>query len=159
MLIPEFEKKLHFYKGHYVAYRGRESITSRLVYPVPEKNLKGLGIHLTLDMQGKFKFGPDALLVASPSDYSTTYFDSTNRITMYYETIRRYIPSISKDRLYLDYCGIRPKLSKEGFQDFYIEEETKRGFPGFINLVGMESPGLTSCLSIAKEVCDFIKTS
>jgi 2-hydroxyglutarate dehydrogenase len=148
---PEY--KIYYVKGHYFAYSGR-SLVSRLIYPVPEKNIRSLGIHATIDLAGKLKFGPDVKYQSAPDDYSV---DESLRDT-FYENIRRYLPAVEKNRLYPDYAGIRPKLSgpDEPFRDFVIQEESARGFPNLINLVGIESPGLTSSLAIAELVAKLL---
>ncbi|KAJ5543445.1 FAD dependent oxidoreductase [Penicillium sp. DV-2018c] len=113
----------------------------------------GLGTHLTLDMGGRIRFGPDVEWVDSPDDLRP----SAERLGLALAEIKAYLPGVDVDAIALDYCGIRPKLGRggavnegKGFQDFIIREE--EGFPGFVNLLGIESPGLTSCLAIGEMV-------
>ncbi|SAM05737.1 hypothetical protein [Absidia glauca] len=140
--------KLHYARGHYYAYNAPSSIR-HLIYPCPEKNLAGLGTHLTLDMAGKIKFGPDVLYIDNPYDYSLP--DDHAHKLAFTKAIQSYLPSIDIDKLQPDYAGIRPKLAGPGepFQDFVIQEEKDDGFEGFHSLIGIESPGLTSSLAIA----------
>lgn len=117
-----------------------------------------LGTHLTLDLAGRIRFGPDVQWITDPTDY----FVSEQHLDAVYSAVIQYLPSVNRDFLCGDYAGIRyfhniithsrPKLGPEGspFQDFIIRHEV--GFPGFINLLGIESPGLTSALAIAEEV-------
>ncbi|GAA5163752.1 NAD(P)/FAD-dependent oxidoreductase [Viridibacterium curvum] len=134
-------------KGNYYSLSGRAPF-SRLIYPVPEPG--GLGVHLTLDMGGQARFGPDVQWVDA-IDYSV----DPARSRGFYAEIRKYWPSLSEGALAPAYCGIRPKLSGPGdaAADFWIQHCDKHGMPGLINLFGIESPGLTSCLAIADEVC------
>jgi len=126
-----------------------------LIYPSPDTNLTGLGIHLTVDTYGNFKFGPDFQYVRE-IDYS--FHDVEMLKEAFCNAIRRYLPSMETRYLVEDFTGIRPKLSKFGepFRDFIINEETKKGFPGVINLIGIESPGLTASLSISKHVSSLL---
>eukprot|EP01120_Amphizonella_sp_Union-15-10_P012530 TRINITY_DN5587_c0_g3_i1.p1 TRINITY_DN5587_c0_g3~~TRINITY_DN5587_c0_g3_i1.p1 ORF type:complete len:394 (+),score=59.08 TRINITY_DN5587_c0_g3_i1:69-1250(+) len=145
--------KLKYCKGHYFGYTGK-SLVNRLTYPVPEKNLTGLGVHTTLDLAGHMRLGPDTKYVDDPYDLNVP----ENLVDNFYEKARRYLPSIQKDKLYPDYAGMRPKLSGpgEGFRDFLIVDENEKGFPGFVNLLGIESPGLTASLAIAELVAKIL---
>jgi len=151
VLGDQFPKNytLFFCKGHYFGYTGK-SLVNRLTYPVPEKNLAGLGVHTTLDLAGHMRLGPDTKYISDPYDFAVP----EDLRDSFYEKGKRYLPTLEKDRLYPDYAGMRPKLSGpgEGFRDFLIEEESAKGFPGFINLIGIESPGLTASLAIAELV-------
>ncbi len=137
-------------KGEYYSLRKRISI-NHLVYPLPGQGV--LGIHITLDLQGNLRLGPNAYYVDELS-YS---LDESHK-EEFYESIRRIIPSLTKDDLSPDYAGIRPKLQgpDEPLRDFVISEESTKGYPGFINLIGIESPGLTSSLAIARHVKELI---
>ena len=141
----------YFAKGHYYAYSGKQPF-SRLVYPVAEEG--GLGVHVTLDLAGQVKFGPDVRWI-DDVDYSfdTSHFDDFVR------AIRNYYPGLESARLYPSYTGIRPKIAPpgEGFQDFRIDGPDRHGVQGRINLLGIESPGLTASLAIAEEVVSLIK--
>ncbi|KAL4881216.1 Sac2 family-domain-containing protein [Aspergillus karnatakaensis] len=155
LLPPERHRKPYYAKGTYFSYAASlpTGPPSVLVYPATLPGHGGLGTHLTLDMGGQIRFGPDVEWVDDPSDLKP----SPERLHLAIPEIQAYLPNVDPTALSLDYCGIRPKLSKagsvntgKGFQDFVIQEE--EGFPGFVNLLGIESPGLTSCLSIAEVV-------
>jgi 2-hydroxyglutarate dehydrogenase len=156
MILPKEKHMQPFYaKGNYFSYAASTPKPSVLVYPAPVPGQGGLGTHLTLDMSGRIRFGPDVEWIDSPTDYTPTSDPSRFRAAI--ADIKKYLPGIDEDALALDYAGIRPKLGKmgavgagEGFQDFYIKRE--EGFDGFVNLLGIESPGLTSSLAIAEEV-------
>eukprot|EP00842_Homolaphlyctis_polyrhiza_P003789 jgi/Hompol1/4410/HPOL_003655-RA len=143
--------KLNWCKGHYFAYMPQKPLVSRLIYPMPEKNLAGLGIHCTLDLSGRAKFGPDTLYVDSPTDLSIRDDDGV-LLEKFHRAIATYMPNVRKDQLQADYTGMRPKLAGPGqpFRDFVIE--IPDDVPGFVNLVGIESPGLTSSQAIAEHV-------
>lgn len=135
-----------FAKGSYFTLTGRNPF-GRLIYPVPEAG--GLGVHLTLDLQGQACFGPDVEWVEDP-DYKV---DEAKR-EPFVEAIQRYWPGCERHRLTAGYAGIRPKLGTlTAFaEDFVLQSPDIHGVPGLINLMGIESPGLTSCLAIADEV-------
>jgi L-2-hydroxyglutarate oxidase LhgO len=141
---------LYWCKGEYYKTSKLKDI-NRLIYPVP--TAISLGIHLTVNLAGDCRFGPNAYYV-DKIDY---VMNETHKDT-FFESIHKYV-NMKKDWLQLDDCGIRAKLQKpdEEFRDFYIQEESEKGFPNFINLIGIESPGLTSCLSIAEEVKSILK--
>jgi len=144
--VPEY--LLHWCKGDYFSATCSLPV-KHLVYPVVSGQAHGLGIHLTLDLGGRARFGPDVTYVDS-LDYTV----SAEKMTSFWQAIRRYLPSIRREDLVPDMSGIRPKLQgpSDGFKDFIIRHEADRGFPGLINLVGIESPGLTACLAIANLV-------
>ncbi|KAF2401725.1 L-2-hydroxyglutarate dehydrogenase mitochondrial precursor [Trichodelitschia bisporula] len=153
ILPPERHREAHFAKGSYFAYAASKPAPKTLVYPAPRPGHGGLGTHLTLDMAGRVRFGPDVEWIDDPSDYSV----NESRLGEALDEIQTYLPGIDRDAIRLDYAGIRPKLGRmsavvsgKGFQDFYIAKE--EGFEGFINLLGIESPGLTSSLAIGEEV-------
>lgn len=133
-------------KGHYFTLSGRSPF-SRLIYPIPP--VGGLGIHLTLDLAGQARFGPDVHW-CDEIDYSV---DASLR-HRFSDAIRAYWPAVDAERLQPGYSGIRPKLHgpEQSFADFLIQGPETHGFSGLVNLFGIESPGLTSCLSIADEV-------
>ena len=135
-----------FAKGHYFVLSGKSPFR-RMVYPVPVPG--GLGTHVTLDLAGRAKFGPDVSWVDSP-DYA---FDET-RAAAFYTSIRRYYPGLQDGRLEPGYTGIRPKLSAEGepAADFVVQGPAEHGVPGLVNLYGIESPGLTAALALARHV-------
>ncbi len=146
--------KLYFCKGEYFSVGpGKGSLIQRLIYPVPPDEGGGLGIHVTLDLQGRVRLGPNARYV-DQIDYTV---DSSQR-RAFYEAAVRFLPFIEYDDLEPDMAGIRPKLEEPqgNFRDFVIRHEYDRGLPGFINLIGIESPGLTACPAIAKYVADMV---
>jgi L-2-hydroxyglutarate oxidase LhgO len=134
-------------KGNYFSLLGKSPF-KHLVYPVPEPG--GLGVHLTLDLGGQAKFGPDVQWVDSPSDYSV----DASRAQAFEHRIRQYWPSLPEHALAPAYAGIRPKISgpADAAADFMIQGPADHGHPGLVNLFGIESPGLTSALAIGKEV-------
>jgi L-2-hydroxyglutarate oxidase LhgO len=135
-----------FAKGHYFVMSGRSPF-SHLVYPVPAPG--GLGVHVTLDLAGRARFGPDVAWVDAV-DYA---FDA-NRAAAFYAAIRRYFPALADGSLEPGYTGIRPKLgpASSAALDFVIQGPRHHGVPGLVNLYGIESPGLTAALAIAEEV-------
>lgn len=144
--------KLFFSKGEYFSLRGiRRGLTSRLIYPAPCPDY--LGIHTVLDLQGQLKLGPNAYYV-NQIDYS---IDETHR-DEFYLSARKFLPFLKVENLIPDMAGIRPKLQGPGadFADFIICHETGRGYPGLVNLIGIESPGLTSSLAIAEYVSELL---
>jgi L-2-hydroxyglutarate oxidase LhgO len=135
-----------FAVGHYFTLQGRSPF-HRLVYPVAEK--AGLGIHVTLDMAGAARFGPDVKWIDG-IDYS---FDESRR-SAFAAAIRRYYPGLDESRLQPAYTGIRPKISGPGeaAADFLVQGPTAHSLAGLVNLYGIESPGLTASLAIADAV-------
>ena len=133
----------YYAKGNYFTLAGRAPF-SHLIYPVPEPG--GLGVHLTLDLGGQAKFGPDVQWVDSPDDYLV---DPT-RGEGFYAEVRKYWPALADGALQAGYAGIRPKISGPGqpAADFVIQGPAEHGIAGLVNLFGIESPGLTSCLAI-----------
>jgi len=148
--INDNDLQLNYCKGHYFKINSSKFETKHLVYPVSD-SAYGLGIHLTKDLNGGLKLGPDTLFLNSRQiDY-----DVPNHLSeKFYNSGKSYIEGLTIDLLSPDYAGIRPKLQKpdEQFRDFYIKNETERNLEGFINLIGIESPGLTASLAIAKYV-------
>ena len=138
-------------KGHYYSYSGNQPF-SRLVYPVAEAG--GLGVHVTLDLAGQVKFGPDVRW-QNDLDYS---FDSSH-FDDFVAAIREYYPGIEPERMQEGYTGIRPKISNQGSPaaDFLIHGPESHGVKGRINLLGIESPGLTSSLAIAECVSGMVR--
>jgi L-2-hydroxyglutarate oxidase LhgO len=142
-----------FAKGHYFVLSGKSPF-HRMVYPVPAPG--GLGTHVTLDLDGRAKFGPDVSWVDG-MDYS---FDE-RRAEGFYASIRRYFPGLADGQLQPGYTGIRPKLSKEGEPpaDFVVQGPDAHGVPGLVNLYGIESPGLTAALALARHVLGLTRPS
>lgn len=145
-------------KGQYFSYSGKP-LVERLIYPCPPSNIQILGIHVTLSLDGRMKFGPDSEDHYEMNKLNYKIDESEERRMKFYNAIKRYLPNIDINKLQPDYTGIRPKLSKPGepFRDFIIQEEKDDGFNNFINLVGIESPGLTASLAIADYVATLIK--
>lgn len=148
---PEQHKKMYFAKGNYFSYSASSPKVNTLIYPAPEPGHGGLGTHLTLDLAGRIKFGPDVEWVDSPEDLAV----NESRLPQTVEEVKKYLPGLDERQLQPDYAGIRPKLAKagavahgKGFVDFVIREE--EGYRGWVNLLNIESPGLTSCLAIAE---------
>ncbi len=139
-LIPEF----YMTKGNYFSLSGKSPF-SRLIYPIPHQK-GGLGTHLTIDLAGQAKFGPDV----EPIDQVNYEVDS-NRSRSFYDAIRTYWPDLPDDALQPDYSGIRPKIrmANNAPQDFILSDQRQHGLPGLINLFGIESPGLTASLALA----------
>jgi L-2-hydroxyglutarate oxidase LhgO len=133
-------------KGNYFAFAGRP-VFSRLIYPVPVPG--GLGIHVTLDLAGRMRFGPDVQWT-DRYDYEV----EPGRAASFYPAIRTYWPALPDGSLVPDYSGIRPKLSGPGEPpaDFIIDGPPEHGLAGLVHLFGIESPGLTASLSLAEEV-------
>jgi L-2-hydroxyglutarate oxidase LhgO len=125
---------------------------SRLVYPVPGAHAAGLGIHVTIDLEGRMRLGPDTRYLA-PDEASSYAADPAKRAA-FAAAVQRYLPAITEADLEPEFAGIRPKLQGPGepVRDFVIAEESGRGLPGLVNLVGIESPGLTASPGIAREV-------
>ncbi|PDQ18637.1 FAD-dependent oxidoreductase [Mesorhizobium sanjuanii] len=145
-LDPQFVPELRYAKGNYFSAAGRAPF-SRLIYPVPEPG--GLGVHLTLDLDGVARFGPDV-------EWTDTldYRVDPARGERFYNEIRKYWPDLADGALHPAYSGIRPKLSGPGEPnaDFVIQDASVHGIDGLVNLFGIESPGLTSSLAIADHV-------
>jgi L-2-hydroxyglutarate oxidase LhgO len=137
-------------KGNYYVLRGRAPFR-HLIYPIPEPG--GLGVHLTLDLAGQAKFGPDVEWVEK-LDFSV----DPGRAQRFYRAIRRYWPGLPEGSLHPGYAGIRPKLGgpDAATADFLIQGPEAHGVRGLINLYGIESPGMTAALAIAERVADSI---
>lgn len=137
----------YFAKGSYFSLTGRSPF-SRLIYPMPEAG--GLGVHLTLDLGGQARFGPDVEWTDRPDDYEV----DPARADAFYGAIRKYWPGLPDRSLVPGYVGIRPKLQAPGeaARDFKVQGPAEHGVPGLVNLYGIESPGLTASLALAAEV-------
>jgi L-2-hydroxyglutarate oxidase LhgO len=146
--------RLHYCKGSYFAVAGaRARCVSHLVYPVPTR--VSLGVHALPDLGGRLKFGPDAEYLSSRElDYGV----DGAKLAAFGAAVRRLVPAIADEDLTPDMSGIRPKLQAHGepVRDFVIAEESARGLPGFVNLIGIESPGLTASPAIAEHVATLI---
>ena len=144
--------QLHYARGHYFRVHPRKRhLASHLIYPAPHPT--HLGIHVTLDLAGGVRLGPDLQYLP---DRRQDYDVPENLRRTFLAAVSRYLEGLDADDLSPDLAGIRPKLQGPGgaFRDFVIQEESARGLPGWVNLVGIESPGLTCCLEIADLVAD-----
>lgn len=140
---------LFYGKGNYFTLTGQRPFR-HLIYPVPEKSGAGLGVHATLDLGNQVKFGPDVRYVER-EDYAV----DIDRKAEFAAAVKRYFPGLDEDALEPGYVGIRPKLQAPGepAADFMIQDAVDHGVAGLVNLFGIESPGLTSSLAIAEDVC------
>jgi L-2-hydroxyglutarate oxidase LhgO len=149
--------KILFCKGEYFRLNPpKNRLIKRLVYPVPHHNLEGIGIHVTVDLAGGVKLGPDVTYLQSNIfDYTVT----PSKQESFFKSAEKFLTFLELDDISPEMAGIRPKIQKPGepVRDFYIREETARGYPGFINLIGIESPGLTSSIAIANYVMNLLK--
>jgi L-2-hydroxyglutarate oxidase LhgO len=145
-LPPELIPPAFFCKGNYYTLSGARPF-SRLVYPVPEE--AGLGIHVTIDLAGQVRFGPDVEWIEG-IDYDV----DPGRAAGFYHAIRQYYPGLKDGAIEPGYAGIRPKVAPKGTQatDFLIQGPREHGVAGLVNLFAIESPGITSSLVLAEEV-------
>ena len=150
-LAPQHVPPSYYAKGHYFTLSGRAPF-SRLIYPVPDA--AGLGVHLTLDLGGQAKFGPDVQWVDSPDDLLV----DAARSQGFYAEVRKYWPALADGALQAGYAGIRPKIHAPGEPacDFWIQGSASHGVPGLVNLFGIESPGLTCALAIGAYVAAMV---
>jgi L-2-hydroxyglutarate oxidase LhgO len=153
-LAAQHVPKAYFAKGNYFSLSGRVPF-SHLVYPLPEPG--GLGVHLTLNLGGQAKFGPDVQWVDSPDDLQV----DGARGDAFYAEVRKYWPGLADGILQPGYAGIRPKISgpQDATADFVIQGPASHGVPGLVNLFGIESPGLTAALAIGQHVADLLDAS
>lgn len=153
-LKPEHIPPAYYAKGNYYSLAGKAPFR-HLVYPIPEA--AGLGVHLTLDLGGQAKFGPDVEWlegIQSPSDID--YSVDPRRSDAFYAEVRKYWPGLRDGQLTPSYSGVRPKTvnASQAAADFLIQGEKVHGLRGLVNLFGIESPGLTSCMAIGEDVRD-----
>ena len=143
--------RLFLAKGSYFSYSGRSAFT-RLIYPAPVDG--GLGVHLTLDLEGRMRFGPDVEWLDSDDTDHIDFCVDPARAAGFYASVRRYWPELADGTLTPDYAGVRPKLSGPGAaaRDFLLYGPKEHGVPGVAALYGIESPGLTSSLAIGARV-------
>jgi L-2-hydroxyglutarate oxidase LhgO len=142
----------YYAKGNYFTLAGRSPF-SRLIYPVPVPG--GLGVHLTIDLGGQARFGPDVEWIDA-IDYTV----DPHRADSFYAAVRRYWPDLKDGAIQPGYAGIRPKIVPRGApgQDFVVQGPQTHGLPGLINLFGIESPGLTASLALADHVVEVSRT-
>ncbi|MDP6494667.1 MAG: NAD(P)/FAD-dependent oxidoreductase, partial [Dehalococcoidia bacterium] len=146
--------ELHYCKGEYFAVKGSKAgLVHRLIYPVPRPRGAGLGVHITLDLEGRMLLGPSSEYV-DEVDYRV---DPEHR-QMFYESAVKYLLVLDADDLEPEMAGIRPTLqaAEAGFTDFIIRDEADKGLPGLVNLIGIESPGLTSAPAIGRYVAGIV---
>lgn len=154
-LAPGYQTPtLHLCRGVYFTYSGQTPF-QRLIYPVPEKHSVGLGIHATIDLGNQVKFGPDTEYIEYEGYQVPTSVSDT-----YLTAIKRYFPGLDPTRLTPGYAGIRPKLNgpEEPAKDFVIAGADQHGAEGYVQLLGIESPGLTASLAIGEYVLDHLVT-
>ena len=155
--IKRDEYRIKYSKGDYFrVHNNKAKLINRLIYPLPKTEASGLGIHATLDLGEGLRLGPDDEYV------DKVYYDiDESKKEIFCEDIEALLPFIRLEDLGPDTSGIRPKLQGpgQGFRDFIVEDESNNGFSGFINLIGIESPGLTASLAIAKMVGGMVKIS
>ena len=149
-LAPPYRPVARYAKGNYCALAARAPF-SHLVYPVPES--AGLGVHLTLDLAGQARFGPDVEWIAPSSPEAIDYRVDESRVPAFEASIRRYWPGLPAGALVPAYSGVRPKLELPAgaVQDFVLQGPREHGIAGLVNLFGIESPGLTASLAIGAE--------
>jgi L-2-hydroxyglutarate oxidase LhgO len=147
--------RLHYWRGDYFSLDVPKGFIRRLVYPVPQANHVGLGVHATIDLTDRVKLGPDATYLP---DRHLDYTVNPASREAFYQAAARYLPGIAVAQLNPEMAGIRPKLQRPGdpAMDFVIAEESDNGFPGLVNLIGIESPGLTASPAIARYVSDLV---
>jgi len=154
--LDKNQYNMHYCKGQYFRLNSAKAKDLKmLVYPVPKPASGGLGVHVTVDLAGGVRLGPDdEYLKERLRDYSV---DPLRRYK-FYDSAHKFIPFISEEDLCADIAGMRPKLQEPGgsFRDFVISDEAGKGFTGFINLIGIESPGLTASLAISRYVKDMV---
>jgi len=155
-LSPDHVPAQHWARGHYFALAGRPAF-QRLIYPLPEPG--GLGVHLTLDLAGQMRFGPDVQWVPVTAPGSEDYGVDPARAQGFEDAIRRFWPALPAGRLQPAYAGLRPKVSGPGepAADFIFSGPAEHGWPGLVNLFGIESPGLTASIAIGEHVAAMLK--
>jgi len=146
--------RLHYGKGDYF-FASPPPPIRHLIYPVPPPGYDSLGIHATMDLGGRVRFGPDIEYV-----HEIDYQVDEGKAALFFASARRYLPKLSLDALHPDMSGIRPKLQGPGEppRDFIIQEESPSGLRGLVNLIGIESPGLTSAIAIAGYVRNIVSS-
>ena len=155
-LINKDFPKIKFVKGCYFKLSSKwKGAFKKLIYPLPDKEHGTLGIHLTLDQSGSVKLGPSAHWI---EDKKENYNVDDDLIDLFYDEGKLYIKDLEKNDLLPDYSGIRPKIwdEKNSMPDFYINHEEEKGYPGLINLIGIESPGLPASLTIGNKIAEMI---
>lgn len=147
--------KIYWVKGEYFSISATKSkLLNHLVYPPPLKALVGIGIHVTKSLDGRARLGPSAFYVDS-----VNYDVDPDHQEQFYQAARLYLPFVEKDDVAPDMAGVRPKIQSptDPQKDFVIRHEAANGLPGFINMVGIESPGLTAAIAIGRMAADWVK--
>ncbi|MBE3556301.1 MAG: NAD(P)/FAD-dependent oxidoreductase [Firmicutes bacterium] len=151
--------RLHFAKGNYFSVQpAKATLLSRPVYPLPERELAGLGIHATPDLDGRLRLGPDVeWLDESWRNYPTYTVDSAKH-ERFWQSVHRWLPALDPTDLQAEMAGVRPKLQGPGepVRDFVVRHEVDRGLIGWVNLIGIESPGLTASPALAAYVAQLL---
>lgn len=150
--VDDLGYRLHYCKGDYFSLApGRRIDLSALVYPVPAQS--GLGIHATLNLAGRLRIGPDAEYIETPH-----YRVDGSKAVQFARAARRYLPDLGDDWLVPESAGVRPRLAGpgEGFRDFVVREESDSGRSGWVNCIGIESPGLTAAPAIGRRVAELL---
>jgi L-2-hydroxyglutarate oxidase LhgO len=151
--------KAHYAKGNYYSLSGKAPF-KYLIYPIPEAG--GLGVHITVDLGGQAKFGPDVQWLDGIEDPAQIdYSVDPRRADAFYAEVRKYWPGLQDGQLAPSYSGVRPKIvgAHEAAADFLIQGAATHGIKGLVNLFGIESPGLTSCMAIAEHVSEMLQNS
>ena len=150
---PDRIPKLWLAKGSYFGCAGRPAF-SHLIYPAPVDG--GLGVHVTLDLAGRMRFGPDVEWLDTHDPARINYTVDASRADRFYEMVRRYWPGLPDGAIFPDYSGCRPKLAGPGepAADFRLDGPESHGVPGVVHLFGIESPGLTSSFALANRVAE-----
>ena len=148
---------LKFCKGEYFRVgNSKNRMIRHLVYPLPDQKEISLGIHITPDLGGGLRLGPDVKYI----EKSCANYDIDNsKKESFWRSVNSFLPFIEAEDLVADTCGIRPKLQgpENGFRDFVISHEEQKGFPGLINLIGIDSPGLTCAPAIANYIQEIVE--
>jgi L-2-hydroxyglutarate oxidase LhgO len=158
-LAAEHVPQAHYAKGNYYSLSGKAPF-KRLIYPIPEPG--GLGVHITVDLGGQAKFGPDVQWLDGITDPDKIdYSVDPRRADAFYAEVRKYWPGLQDGQLTPSYSGVRPKIvaAHEPAADFMIQGAAVHGLPGLVNLFGIESPGLTSSMAIGEYVLDMLLNS
>jgi L-2-hydroxyglutarate oxidase LhgO len=148
---------LTYSKGCYFTLSSKwKNAFNHLIYPLPDKSKGSLGIHVSFDKDGRIKLGPSAEWL---NEKIEDYIVNPYLINSFFKEGKTYINELELSDLTPDYSGIRPKIGtpENPYSDFYINHEINKGFPGFINLIGIESPGLTASIAIGEDVAKWIK--
>lgn len=151
----------HFCKGDYFSIApARTGLVSRLVYPLAATGIERVGtrIHLTIDLTGRMRLGPDAVWLPDDWRDNPRYQVDTSKSDLFWRSARRYLPWLEPSDIMPESAGVRPRVFGPGQpqRDFVIQHETDRGLPGFVNLIGIESPGLTASPAIAQYVAEML---